>query len=207
MKDIAKLVAAGAIVSGLILYGGFNEGGSTPDTGVESASVSITKARDDGRSTLPADGRMTADFRTTVQSEPVSEAQAEPAKVAEKKVEPAAKVAKRPATVRFVVYFDFGSDQVSSRSRHTLAQAIEYAKSIKATRVGLAGYTDRAGPAAYNMKLSERRANMVAAALTNVDVSSDRLDVQAFGESHLAVNTPDGTAEQRNRRVEIVITA
>jgi OOP family OmpA-OmpF porin len=65
------------------------------------------------------------------------------------------------------------------------------------------GHTDTAGPAAYNMRLSERRAEAVAAYLESKGVSRSRMSVRGFGETQLAVPTPDNTPNAQNRRVEI----
>ena len=65
------------------------------------------------------------------------------------------------------------------------------------------GYTDTAGPKAYNQRLSERRAETVARYLEGKGVSRSRMQIRGWGETNLAVQTPDNTPEQRNRRVEI----
>ena len=65
------------------------------------------------------------------------------------------------------------------------------------------GFTDTAGPAPYNMKLSVRRADAVASYLESKGVDSSRLTIQGFGETKLAVPTADGVPEARNRRVEV----
>ncbi|MFO1037075.1 MAG: OmpA family protein [Geminicoccaceae bacterium] len=65
------------------------------------------------------------------------------------------------------------------------------------------GFTDTTGTAAYNQKLSERRAAAVKAQLVSDGVPEGRLFTQGFGETNLAVQTPDNTPEPRNRRVEI----
>ena len=59
------------------------------------------------------------------------------------------------------------------------------------------------GTAEYNQRLSERRANAVAAYLESKGVALNRMSVEGFGETKLAVPTPDQTYEPRNRRTEI----
>jgi OOP family OmpA-OmpF porin len=70
-------------------------------------------------------------------------------------------------------------------------------------RILVWGHTDTAGPAAYNMRLSVRRANAVADYLAAHGVDRSRMTVEGFGETRLAVPTPDNTPNQANRRVEL----
>jgi len=75
-----------------------------------------------------------------------------------------------------------------------------------ARRFQVIGYTDTAGSAAYNRKLSERRAQAVADALVAEGVPRASLDVQWHGEDQLPVPTADGVPEPQNRRVSIAMT-
>ena len=64
------------------------------------------------------------------------------------------------------------------------------------------GHTDAVGGAAYNLALSDRRAETVALALTEYfDVPPENLIVQGYGESALKV--PTNTAEPANRRAVV----
>ena len=64
------------------------------------------------------------------------------------------------------------------------------------------GHTDATGPAAFNLGLSDRRAESVALALTEFfDVPPENLVIQGYGERHLRI--PTLAAEERNRRVVI----
>ena len=68
------------------------------------------------------------------------------------------------------------------------------------------GYTDNTGSAAYNLKLSEKRAAAVMNYLTKNGVDAARLNSKGFGvEAPIASNsTRDGRAQ--NRRVEVKVT-
>jgi outer membrane protein OmpA-like peptidoglycan-associated protein len=67
------------------------------------------------------------------------------------------------------------------------------------------GYTDTSGSVAYNVRLSERRAKVVADALVALGVSQSILSVDWKGKTDLAVQTPDGVREPLNRRSTITI--
>jgi outer membrane protein OmpA-like peptidoglycan-associated protein len=53
------------------------------------------------------------------------------------------------------------------------------------------------------MQLSQRRANTVAAELIKSGIPARIVTTEAFGETELAVQTPDGTPAQPNRRATI----
>ena len=59
--------------------------------------------------------------------------------------------------------------------------------------------------AQYNMGLSMRRAQAVAAQLVTDGVSQSEIEIHAYGETHLLVPTGPGVREPQNRRVEIVL--
>jgi OmpA-OmpF porin, OOP family len=67
------------------------------------------------------------------------------------------------------------------------------------------GYTDTSGSPRYNMRLSIRRAQAVAAELVRDGVPRSVISIHGYGETHLLVPTGPGVREPQNRRVEIVI--
>ena len=69
----------------------------------------------------------------------------------------------------------------------------------------MAGHADRSGSAQYNQRLSQRRADAVAAELVARGVPRNIIMVSAYGESRPLVPTADGVREPQNRRVEIVL--
>ena len=85
-----------------------------------------------------------------------------------------------------------------------LANALN-APELARYRFKIEGHTDTAGDAAVNLALSERRAAKVLEHLVSrLGVAASRLDAVGLGETQLLVQTPDATAEPRNRRVQIV---
>ncbi|HBE92089.1 MAG TPA: hypothetical protein DDW55_06005, partial [Gammaproteobacteria bacterium] len=68
------------------------------------------------------------------------------------------------------------------------------------------GYTDTSGPEAYNMKLSERRANAVADYLaTNLGIDRSRMAVSGMGEADPVADNSTREGRIANRRVEVNI--
>jgi outer membrane protein OmpA-like peptidoglycan-associated protein len=68
----------------------------------------------------------------------------------------------------------------------------------------IAGHTDTVGAPAYNLRLSQRRAQAIAGWFRKHGL---RLPIfyEGFGEQSLLVATPDETDEVRNRRVDYIL--
>ena len=75
------------------------------------------------------------------------------------------------------------------------------------TTIAVNGYTDTAGEPQQNLAFSQKRAQMVADALTHEGVAPQRVTAQGFGETHLRIATGDDKKEPRNRRIEIMLKA
>ena len=104
-----------------------------------------------------------------------------------------------------MVLFPFDSAHIINDEMETLAQLIKRGSELGFSEIEVAGHTDRRGPADYNHKLSQSRAEAVRLALSVEGVPSGLIKVSAFGEGNPRVVTADGVREQLNRRVEIWI--
>jgi outer membrane protein OmpA-like peptidoglycan-associated protein len=71
----------------------------------------------------------------------------------------------------------------------------------------VAGHTDTVGSAADNRRLSERRAQAIAQWFVAHGLRGMPIHVRGFGEGALAVQTPDNTPEQRNRRAQYIVSS
>ncbi len=74
------------------------------------------------------------------------------------------------------------------------------------TQIVINGYTDATGTDEQNLKVSQKRADAVAKALTDSGVDAHRVAAKGFGAEILRVPTGPNVAEPRNRRIEIRIT-
>ena len=72
--------------------------------------------------------------------------------------------------------------------------------------VSVCGFTDSTGTAAYNLGLSERRANSVSDILLSAGVAHQRVTVQGFGETRPVADNNTAENRQMNRRVEITLS-
>ena len=119
---------------------------------------------------------------------------------------PAAAPAPVPAPPRtFLVFFDFDKYNLTADARKVIEAAAASYKATGSARIDVSGYTDLAGTQAYNLRLSQRRADAVAGYLAKQGVPKAAMDVKWFGKEHPRVPTPDGVREPQNRRVEIVM--
>ncbi|MGX9963596.1 OmpA family protein [Roseomonas sp. F4] len=111
------------------------------------------------------------------------------------------------AAISLTVTFATGSATLSPRATgvlDNLGQALGSSR-LAGYRFRVEGHTDAEGDAAMNQALSERRAEAVRDFLVQRHgLDPRRVDVVGLGEQQLLVPTPDGMAEPRNRRVQVV---
>jgi peptidoglycan-associated lipoprotein len=101
------------------------------------------------------------------------------------------------------VYFDYDRFNIRDDAKAALASN---AKAIKDNAgwgvVTIEGHCDERGSEEYNIALGELRARAVKQYLSDLGVSSGRLDVVSFGEAKPAVMGHDESAWRYNRRSE-----
>lgn len=129
----------------------------------------------------------------------------------ETQVKPVAAPAPAPAAApvaqvkaeRFQVFFDFNQDKLSPEADKIVTEVAKAAKAAGYPKLSIGGYTDLAGSAEYNIRLSLRRAEVVRRALIAQGVPADRLTAEGHGKADPLVATADGVREPQNRRVVI----
>jgi len=102
-----------------------------------------------------------------------------------------------------IFYFGWDEDAPPAEADAVIANTVQSMQVCGWSGLALAGHADKSGPDAYNVRLSERRVNNIAAKLVQAGLSADVITTQAYGESMPAVDTPDGVREPLNRRVEV----
>jgi len=111
-----------------------------------------------------------------------------------------------PAAARsYLVFFDWDKATLTDRARQIIREAAENSTRVQYTRIDVNGHTDTTGGAAYNQRLSVRRAEAVAAELIRNGVPRGTIAIRGFGQTGLLVPTGPGVREPENRRVEIII--
>ena len=110
------------------------------------------------------------------------------------------------------VLFDFGKSDIRSDAAHTLSKLATVLNDAKVPAAHIYGHTDSISDEAFNLQLSQERADAVSAELKKDGVSAI-LDATGYGESKpVAPNeNADGSdnpaGRALNRRVEIFIPA
>ena len=105
----------------------------------------------------------------------------------------------------YLVFFDWDRADLTSRARQIVSEAATASTHVQTTRIEVNGYTDLSGTAAYNQKLSVRRAQSVEAELVRDGVNRSEISIHGYGESNPLVQTAKGVREPQNRRVEIIL--
>ena len=107
---------------------------------------------------------------------------------------------------RFLVFFDWDKYNINAKAKETIGTASGTAKKAAGTKVKVIGHTDTSGPADYNLKLSQRRADAVKKTLVGQAIPAGSIATEARGERDLLVPTKDGVREAQNRRAEIILS-
>jgi outer membrane protein OmpA-like peptidoglycan-associated protein len=110
------------------------------------------------------------------------------------------------------VLFDFDKAEIRPAAADTLAKVAVVIRSQSGSKVRVYGYTDSKGTSAYNLELSQRRAQSVVRWLQDREkLAATPFEVRGLGAANpVAPNSkPDGSDDpkgrQRNRRVEITV--
>jgi outer membrane protein OmpA-like peptidoglycan-associated protein len=99
------------------------------------------------------------------------------------------------------VQFATNSATLTDAGKATLDELADTAKRLKFVAGAVVGHTDDTGSAAYNQRLSERRAATVARYLEDKGISESRLAVSGAGESEPVGDNKSAEGRAQNRRV------
>ena len=104
------------------------------------------------------------------------------------------------------VHFETEKYNITSTSEVILTKLANILKEYADTNVLVVGHTDSSGSAAYNMSLSERRANAVTTYfVNNKGLSSSRFTTTWFGEDQPIADNSTVEGRAKNRRVNVAI--
>lgn len=111
-------------------------------------------------------------------------------------------VFKTSSVENLLINFRNDSAQIERLSLPKIKKFSKFMIKNPSKKAEIAGYTDSRGDEAYNMDLSQRRADAVAAQIIRDGVSAKRITSKGYGETDpVASNlTPEG--RRANRRIE-----
>ncbi len=103
------------------------------------------------------------------------------------------------------VTFGTGSADIDSKFFPVLDEVAQVLNQYPSTYIDVVGHADSQGSDAYNLDLSERRANSTAGYLANHKVKAERIYVAGMGEHQPIASNDTAEGRAKNRRVEITL--
>jgi outer membrane protein OmpA-like peptidoglycan-associated protein len=104
------------------------------------------------------------------------------------------------------IFFQTAKAVIMSKSFGLLDEVVAVLSARPSMRVRIEGHTDLRGTHAYNVRLSQARADSVMAYLVGKGISSDRMEAKGYGPDQPIDNNKTAAGRERNRRVEFMIT-
>jgi OOP family OmpA-OmpF porin len=101
------------------------------------------------------------------------------------------------------VTFITDSAELTAESRTTLDRTAASLRRWREVKVEVGGHTDSVADDAYNMELSQRRAESVRAYLIHAGIDANRLKAKGYGETRPIAPNDTEAGRARNRRVEL----
>ncbi len=102
-----------------------------------------------------------------------------------------------------MVYFEINKSKAITKYTKDLDEVVTILNDNADVSISVDGYADETGTAAYNLKLSEKRADYVINYLVKKGIAKDRLVKKYFGKSNPAADNKTAAGRALNRRVEI----
>ncbi|MFL9830279.1 OmpA family protein [Flavobacterium sp. ST-87] len=111
-----------------------------------------------------------------------------------------------------IIYFDLNKYNIRPDAALELSKILDVMVQNPAIKIDIRSHTDSRNTAAYNEKLSERRATSTKEWLIENGIDKSRLTAKGYGESQLVNKCADGVEcteeeHQANRRSEFVIVS
>jgi outer membrane protein OmpA-like peptidoglycan-associated protein len=114
----------------------------------------------------------------------------------------AQRLASQGRAVLYGIYFDSDSATIKPESQATLEDVLAALKADTSLRLQVGGHTDSTNTDAYNLQLSQRRAEAVVRWLTEHGAAAERLAAKGFGKSQPVADNATAAGRALNRRVE-----
>ena len=106
------------------------------------------------------------------------------------------------------VYFDTDKDRISNSEKQKLNNFIRVLDTVTIKQITIFGFCDDRGSIAYNLKLSEKRANSIQHFLEDNEIPKELMKIiDGKGEINLQNDTNVKVNRKNNRRVDIVVKA
>lgn len=103
------------------------------------------------------------------------------------------------------VLFETDRAEIKPGAQRNLDKLVAALTEHPQTTLAIEGHTDSTGSAGYNLDLSQRRADAVAAYLVARGVDRRRIVTRGLGQDYPVASNSEASGRQQNRRVEIII--
>ncbi len=104
-----------------------------------------------------------------------------------------------------IIKFEVGSTEVGEDAKKTLDKIAELFRKFPSARLTVEGHTNNLGSAAFNLVLSQKRANSIKRYLVSKDIEAKRIRAIGYGESRPLLNNSSKEAMEFNKRVEFKV--
>lgn len=105
------------------------------------------------------------------------------------------------------ILFEFNKSNVSATAKKDIADFASKMKDLEDTDITVYGHTDNKGTAEVNQRVSQQRADAVAALLKTNGIAAERITSKGMSFDMPVADNATEEGRQQNRRVEIYITA
>ena len=108
--------------------------------------------------------------------------------------------------IKQTIYFDFRKATIKKVSFPLLNEVAQALADNPKIKVEIQGHTDSVGNDAFNLKLSQKRAESVKAYIVKRGIDASRMVPKGYGENVPIADNRTADGRSQNRRVEFVIT-
>ena len=102
------------------------------------------------------------------------------------------------------IRFDVGKATLKPESMGIINEVVDLMKEHPDLNFSVEGHTDSDGDDAFNMELSQKRAETIKSTMIDMGIASDRLESRGLGESMPITDNSSPEGKANNRRVEFV---
>jgi len=103
------------------------------------------------------------------------------------------------------IFFDVDKYDLKEKSLTELQKILRFLKENPAVKVEISGHTDNTGSPAYNIQLSQKRAQSVNDYLVSNGIASQRLIPKGYGSNQPLSDNESEDGRRKNRRIEFKI--
>ncbi len=105
------------------------------------------------------------------------------------------------------IFYDYNKSNIRPDAAIRLDTLVQTLQDNPKINIELSSHTDQRGKDAYNLKLSQQRADAAVAYIVSKGISKSRITARGYGETRPIVKDPKNEADyQRNRRTEFKVT-